>query len=79
MNNKIEKLVELYRRKEMNEIEKKILKGVIQENMSDGNEGLSSEEEEVVLTESVYSRGTNNDIANIDSGRPSLNEEKASK
>lgn len=54
MNKKIDKMVEFYRTKEMNEVEKKILKGIVQDNMSDGNEGLS-DEDDIVNTGTVGS------------------------
>jgi len=34
----------------------KILKGIVQENMSDGNEGFSSEEDEGIQTRALNSR-----------------------
>lgn len=59
MNTKIDKSVELFRRREMSEVEKKILKGIIQENMSDGNEGFSSDDDDGIPTRTVNSRNSN--------------------
>jgi len=51
----------------------KILKGIVQENMSDGNEGFSSDDENQVYTRTVNSRNTNKTPGDVDS-HPSMSE-----